>query len=162
MYFDGSSTLNGDGGGMVLISQKGDRLLFVIRLHFRATNNMAEYEALVNGLCITAELGVQQLYIHEDSKLIINKVMGESNCRDSHMAAYRQKVRKLEEKFNGFEVHHILRRDNEAADALTWLGLNHKPAPLGVFMRHLFKPSIRLEEEILVPASTISTRDPTG
>jgi hypothetical protein len=40
--------------------------------------------------------------------------VGESNYRDSHMAAYRQEVRKLKEKFNDFELHHIRRRDNEA------------------------------------------------
>jgi ribonuclease HI len=59
MYFDGSFTLNGTGGGIVLISPKGDRLLYVIRLHFRATNTVVEYEALVNGLRISAELGVK-------------------------------------------------------------------------------------------------------
>jgi ribonuclease HI len=59
MYFDGSFTLNGAMGGVVLISPKGDRLLYVIRLHFRATNNVAEYEALVNNVCIASELGVQ-------------------------------------------------------------------------------------------------------
>jgi ribonuclease HI len=40
---------------------------------------VVEYEALVNSLHITAELGVQWLYIHSDSELIINQVMGESN-----------------------------------------------------------------------------------
>jgi ribonuclease HI len=69
---------------------------------------VAEYEALVNCLCITAELRIQQLYIRGDSKLIINQVMGESNCHDSRMAAYRQEVRRLEKKFDGFELHHIL------------------------------------------------------
>jgi ribonuclease HI len=69
---------------------------------------VAEYDALVNYLCIAAELRIQQLYIRGDSKLIVNQVMGESNCRDSRMAAYRQEVRTLEEKFDGFELHHIL------------------------------------------------------
>jgi ribonuclease HI len=63
MYFDGSFTLNGAGGGVVLISPKGDRLLYVIRPYFHTTNNEAEYEALVNGLYIAAELRVQRLYI---------------------------------------------------------------------------------------------------
>jgi hypothetical protein len=45
--------------------------------------------------------------------------MGESNCCDSRIVAYHQEVRKLEEKFDGFKLHHILRRDNEAADTLT-------------------------------------------
>jgi ribonuclease H / adenosylcobalamin/alpha-ribazole phosphatase len=119
IYFDGSFTLNGVGGGEVLISPKGDRFLYVIRLHFRTTNNVAKYEALVNNLRIAAELGVQRRYIRGDSKLILNQDMGESNYHDSRMAAYTQEVRKLEEKFDGFKLHHILRRDNEAADALT-------------------------------------------
>jgi ribonuclease HI len=69
---------------------------------------VAEYEALVNGLRITTELRIQWLYIQGDSELIVNQVMGESNYRDSLMVAYQQEVRKLEEKFDGFELHHIL------------------------------------------------------
>jgi ribonuclease HI len=80
----------------------------VIQLHFHATNNVAEYEALVNGLHIAAKLGVQRLYICRDSELIVNKVMGEWNCHDSRMATYQQEVRKLEEKFDNFELQHIL------------------------------------------------------
>jgi ribonuclease HI len=64
----------------------------MIRLHFCVTNNVAEYEALINGLCIAAELGVQQLYIYNHSELTVNQVMGESNCDDSHMAAYHRRL----------------------------------------------------------------------
>jgi ribonuclease HI len=103
MYFDGSFTVNGAGGVIVLISPIGDRL------HFRATNNVAEYVALVNGLRIATELGVHRLYIHGDSELIVNPVMGELNYCESHTVAYRQEVRRLEENFDGFELHHILR-----------------------------------------------------
>jgi ribonuclease HI len=109
MYFDGSFTPNGARGGVVLISSKGDRLLYVIWLHFHATNNVAEYETLVNVIHITTELRVQWLYIRGDSELIVNQVMGESNCHDSHMAVYQQEIRRLEEKFYGFELHHINR-----------------------------------------------------
>jgi ribonuclease HI len=73
----------------VLISPKGDQLLYVIRLHFRATNNVAQYEALINGMCIATELGVQRLYICGDSELVINQVIRESKCHDSCMVAYR-------------------------------------------------------------------------
>jgi ribonuclease HI len=71
MYFDGSFTLNKIGGGVVLISPNGDWLLYVIQLHFCVTNNVVEYEALVNGLCITAELDVQRLYIRGDFVLML-------------------------------------------------------------------------------------------
>jgi hypothetical protein len=60
MYFDVSFTLNGARGGVVLISLKGDQLLYVIRLRFCATNNLVAYEALINSLCITIELRVQR------------------------------------------------------------------------------------------------------
>jgi ribonuclease HI len=69
---------------------------------------VAEYEALVNGLCIATELGIQRLYIQGDSELVVNQVMGESNCDDSYMAAYQQEVRRFEENFDDFELHHIL------------------------------------------------------
>jgi hypothetical protein len=77
--------------------------------------------------------------------------MGELNCRDSHMATYWQEIRKLEEKFDSFKLHHILRRDNGTADALTQLRSSREPPPLSVFTQDLFKPSIRLEEDIPVP-----------
>jgi ribonuclease HI len=112
---------------------------------------VVEYEALVNNLCITAKLGVRWLYICEESKLVVNQVMGESNCHNSRMVMYRQEIRKLEEKFDGFELHHILRRDNEVGNALAWLRSSHEIAPPGVFAQHLFKPSIWLEEDISVP-----------
>jgi ribonuclease HI len=68
------------------------------------TNNVAEYEALVNGLRIIIELGVQWFYICSDFELIVNQVMGESNYHDLCMAAYRQEVRKLEEKFDASNI----------------------------------------------------------
>jgi ribonuclease HI len=76
---------------------------------------VAEYEALVNGMYITTELGVQRLYICGNSEFVVNQVIGESKCHNPCMVAYHQEVRKLEEKFNNFELHHVLRRDNEAA-----------------------------------------------
>jgi hypothetical protein len=64
----------------VLISPKGDQFLYVICLHFCMTNNMVKYEAPINGMHIATELGVQRLYICGDSNIVINQVMGESNC----------------------------------------------------------------------------------
>ena len=61
IYFDGSVMAPGSGAGVVLISSDGSRLRYTIRLHFLASNNAAEYEALINGLRIAIELGAMRL-----------------------------------------------------------------------------------------------------
>jgi hypothetical protein len=61
MYFDGSLMKTGVGAGLLFISPLGKHVRYVLRLHFPASNNVAEYEALVNGLRIAVELGVRRL-----------------------------------------------------------------------------------------------------
>ena len=72
MYFDRSVMAPGSGAGVVLISPDGSRLCYAIHLHFSASNNATEYEALINGLRITIELGATRLYIRGDSELGID------------------------------------------------------------------------------------------
>jgi ribonuclease HI len=55
----------------------------MVHLDFKATNNMAEYEALLFGLSIALSLGVQQLVVKGDSQLIIKQVKGDCCCHDS-------------------------------------------------------------------------------
>ena len=118
MYFDGSQMKKGAGVGLVFVSPLEVRMRYMVCLHFPSSNNVAEYEALINGLCIAIELGIRRLDIRGDSQLVVNQVMKESSCHDTNMAAYCQEVRRLEDKFNGLELNHIPRCLNEAADAL--------------------------------------------
>ena len=67
MYFDGSLMKTGAGVGLLFISLLGVHVCYVIRLHFAASNNAAEYGALVNGLQIAIELGVRRLDVRGDS-----------------------------------------------------------------------------------------------
>ena len=67
MYFDGSLMKTGAGAGLLLVSPLGVHMRYMVRLHFAASNNAAEYEALVNGLQIAAELGVRRLDVRGDS-----------------------------------------------------------------------------------------------
>jgi ribonuclease HI len=69
----------------------------VLRLHFPASNNVAEYEALVNGLRIAVELGVRRLDARGDSQLVIDQVMKNSHCRD-------QKMGPIATKFGAWKV----------------------------------------------------------
>jgi hypothetical protein len=59
MYFDGSCTLKGAGAGIVLIPPKGDILKYVIQLKLSTTNNIVEYEGLVNGLRLAKDHGIR-------------------------------------------------------------------------------------------------------
>ena len=72
MYFDGSVMKTGAGAGLLFISPLGEHMRYVIRLHFPASNNMAEYEALLGGLRIAIELGVKRLDARGDSQLVVD------------------------------------------------------------------------------------------
>ena len=99
MYFNGSVMAPGSGARVVLISPDGSRLCYAIRLHFSASNNATEYDALVNGLRIAIELDATWLYVCGDSELVVDQVMKGSSCKSPLMAAYCQEVCKLKDKF---------------------------------------------------------------
>ena len=106
MYFYGSLMKTRAGAGLLFVSPLGVHVRYVIRLHFAASNNVAEYEALVNGLRVAIELGVRCLDVRGDSQLVIDQVM-ESSCHDPKMEAYCKEVRCLKDKFDGLELNHI-------------------------------------------------------
>jgi ribonuclease HI len=146
MHFDGSLMKTGAGAGLLFVSPLGKHLRYVIRLHFSASNNVAEYEALVNGLRIATELGVQRLDARGDSQLVIDQVMKNSHCRNRRMEAYCDEVRRLEDKFYGLELNHIARRYNETADELAKIASGRTTVPLDVFSRDLHQPSVTIDD----------------
>ena len=108
----------GTGAGLVFVSLLRVRMSYMVRIHFPSPNNVAEYEALINGLRIAIELGIRWLDIRGDSHLVIDQVIKESSCHNAKMAEYCREVRQLEDKFDGLELNHISRCLNEAADTL--------------------------------------------
>ena len=88
MYFDGSLMMKGTGVGLVFVLPLGVCMRYMVRLHFPFSNNVAEYEALINGLCIAIKLGIRRLDIRGDSQLVIGQAMKESSYHDAKMAAY--------------------------------------------------------------------------
>jgi ribonuclease HI len=146
MYFDGSLMKTGAGVGLLLISPLEKHLRYVLRLHFLASNNMAEYEALVNGLHITVELGVQHLEARGDSQLVIDQVMENSHCRDQKMEAYCDEVQRLEDKFYRLELNHVAWRYNETADELAKIASGRTIVPPDVFSRDIYQPSVKLDD----------------
>jgi ribonuclease HI len=145
MYFDGSLMKIGAGAGLLFISPLGKHVHYVLRLHFPASN-VAEYEALVNGLCIAIELGVRCLDARGDSQLVIDQVMKNSHCRDQKMEAYCDEVRRLEDKFYGLELNHVARWYNETADELAKIASGWTTIPPDVFSRDIYQPSVKLDD----------------
>ena len=146
MYFDGSVMKTGAGAGLLFISPLGEHMRYVIRLHFPASNNMAEYEALLSGLCIAIELGVKHLDVRGDSQLVIDQVMKESSCHDPKMEAYCNVVRRLEDKFDGIELNHVLCKYNEDADELAKIASGQTTVPPNIFARDIAKPSVNFKD----------------
>jgi hypothetical protein len=70
--FDGSLQFQGAGAGILVTSPKGESFKYVMQIHFQASNNATEYEALFHRLRIAMALGIRRLKILEDSLLIVN------------------------------------------------------------------------------------------
>jgi hypothetical protein len=121
---------------------KGEIFKYVLQIHFPASNNVAEYEALLHGLRIATALGIRRLRVLGDSLLVINQVNKEWSCLDDKMMMYCQELRKLENNFDGLEYLHIMRGQNEITDELSKLGSSRGVVPPGVFMQELHEPSI--------------------
>jgi ribonuclease HI/transposase InsO family protein len=141
LFFDGSARRKKAGAGVVLIDPSGEQVKYMVLLDFEATNNMAEYEALIFGLTVDLSLGVRKLLVKRDSQLVIRQVRGECCCNNLQLAAYLIHVRKLEKDFDVLELQHVPREGNLAADALSARASTQVSVPEGVFQRRLLKPS---------------------
>jgi ribonuclease HI len=141
LFFNGSARQQVGGAGVVLIDPSGDQVNYMVHLEFKATNNTAEYEALIFGLSVALSLGIHQLLMKGDSQLIIKQVRRECSCNEPRLAAYLLHVRKLEKDFTALELQHVPRADNSAADELSTRPSTWAPVPEGIFERRLLRPS---------------------
>lgn len=98
MHFDGALNSKGRGIGSVLVSPEGVSILQAACLAFPATNNKAEYEALISGLRHAHTLGVKRLRILGDSQLILRQVLGKYRTRDPKLKPYQDLVTLLARK----------------------------------------------------------------
>jgi len=159
MYFDGSLMKTGAGAGLLFVSPLGIHIRYVIRLQFAASNNVTEYEALINGLKIAIDLGVRRLDVRGDSQLIIDQIMKASSCHDPKMEAYCKEVHRLEDKFHDLELVHIARRYNEAANELAKIALARGTPPPDAFSRDLHEPTVNLGSRANVETATPHSTD---
>jgi ribonuclease HI len=144
MYFDGSKRVQGVEAGVDLISPQGDKLKYVLRLSFsQASNNEAEYEALLHGMKMAKACGATRLKIFGDSNLVVQQVMNHCDAISDNMTTYQNLYYYLEETFNGCKVSHIGRASNEEADNLANIGSQCLLVPPGVFWEEIIERSIK-------------------
>jgi ribonuclease HI len=131
----------GAGADLLFVSPLGEHMRYAVCLHFPASNNMAEYEALLCGLKIAIEIGVKCLDVRGD----FDQVMKNASCHDDKMEAYCKAVRALEDKFYGIELNHVPRRYNEEVVELAKIASGRITVPPNVFARDITQPSVTLE-----------------
>lgn len=150
LFIDGSSGETGSGAGVVLESPEGHKLNCAIRLGFKASNNVAEYEALLAGLRLAKELQVRRLIISSDSQLVVHQVNGNFVARDKHMAVYLKLVMDSLPNFKRFELIQVPRQGNSHVDALSKLASSKDSKLLKIVpIEHLAEPSIKKSEELM-------------
>jgi len=106
---DGSSNQQGSGTGIFLEGPNGLLIEQALRFAFKASNNQAEYEALIAGMLLAKEMGVRSLLAKSDLLLVTGHVTGEYQAKDPQMVAYLRYVQVLKGTFAAFELVHVPR-----------------------------------------------------
>lgn len=119
IYIDGAAKGNpGPAGIGVIICQDEHVLKNISRFIGRATNNVAEYSALIYGLQEALILKANKLRVWTDSELLCKQIKGEYKVRDVNLKQLFEQVKRLAGGFISFEIHHISRDNNRGADKL--------------------------------------------
>ncbi|VFQ71459.1 unnamed protein product [Cuscuta campestris] len=121
IHSHGSCTKDGSGGGAVLTSPEGFKAYHSFKFMFRATNNEAEYEALIGGIQVALFMKIKNIHLKFDSKLAIGQLKGEMEAKEGRLKKYRDCARSLLGKFEYYELIYVPREENEEADMLAKL-----------------------------------------
>ena len=118
---DGAANAQGRGAWLILTSPDGIDTEYALRFGFQASNNEAEYEAVIVGLNLVHFMEVDQLEVSSDSQLVVKQIEDSYEARGEKMILYLKKVRELLKKFTRVQVKHVPRVENSRADALAKL-----------------------------------------
>ncbi len=120
LYADGASRGNPGPAAIGFVLRAGDGQVISEggELIGRATNNEAEYRALIRGLQTAQGLGVRRLQVRLDSELVVRQLSGRYRVKSPGLRPLHQRVMELTTSFASFEVAHIPRESNRRADTL--------------------------------------------
>ena len=118
---DGSSVAGLEGVSIIVTSLEKDVLRYGVHLQFLATNNKAEYEAILASLRIVKALGIKNLKLRTDSKLVIRQITNEYEAKEERMKKYLKLTTQLINEFDDIKFEQIPRKNNSAANEVARL-----------------------------------------
>ncbi|GJY61338.1 reverse transcriptase domain-containing protein [Tanacetum coccineum] len=148
LFADGSSCVDGSGVGLILTSPEGTEFTYALRFQFTASNNEAEYEALIAGLWIAVRMGVCNVQVSVDSKLVANQVLRTYISKEENMIKYLEKTKSLVSSFNSFSISQVPRSKNKKADALSKIASTSFAHLANLLHVKMDNPNITMEEYI--------------
>ena len=137
--------------GLVVVSP--DKIIIdkSLRLGFSATNNKAEYEALLVGMAMVQKLGGKSVEVFSDSRLVVGQVKGELEAKDLRMQGYLKQTQRLQSGFEFFTLQQILRSRNTHSDSLATLATSsEQDLPQVILVEDLHKPTEERKEMVQV------------
>ena len=121
---------------------------YALRFGFQASNNEAEYEAVIVGLNLAHYMEADQLEICSDSQLVVKKLEDSYEAKGEKMIIYLKKVQELFKKFIRVQVKHVPRVENSRANALAKLATaSQEDLDRLVPVEHLPEPSMNVDNE---------------
>ena len=142
VHVDGASNQKGAGVRLVLTSSEMVTIEMSLRLDFPATNNEAEYEALLEGIAMVLRMGGKSIKLFSDSRLAVGQVKGEFEAKDERMRDYLSQVKIMQMEFESFNLLHVPRSGNAHADSLATLATSSaQNLPRIILVKDLHRPS---------------------
>ena len=162
LFVDGATNAQGSGAGLILTSPEGIDIEYALRFKFQASNNEAEYEAVIEGLNLAHSLEIDQLKVYNDSQLVVRQIEDTYEAKSERMILYLKRVWDLMKKFMMVQVRHIPRIENSRADALVKLTTaSQEDLSRSTPVEYLAEPSIDLSGVEVAPiGSEPSWMDP--
>ena len=132
MHIDGGARGNpGPAAYAVVIARPGLAPVEEAETLGTATNNVAEYTALVRGLELATELGLKRLAVFSDSELLVKQMAGEYRVKHPDLIPLYEEAKRLGKAFDSLKITHVRRALNARADALCNEAMDGKPRQRG-------------------------------
>ena len=168
---DGAANQKGSGVGLVWISPEKLVVEKSLRLGFLATNNEAEYEALLEGMSIVHRMGGRSVTMFSNSRLVVGQVKSELEAKDERMRGYFTRVQHLQKNFEFFDLQHLPRGGNTHFYSLATLATSSAQnlpriilvedfgRPLGEKRKMVYVPHVRVWPSWIDPIIQFLNKD---